>query len=139
MRVIIQPDSASASRRAARFVADLVRKKPDCVLGMATGSTPLLLYQEMIRLYRSDFGAVRPMPELVDWEFGVAYVGLAQVQLAKGDKEGAVDELLRIFEYDRKWNDEAARKQLVEFFNAYGPKDEVTLSGRRRLSSLMFS
>ena len=62
MRVIIQPDSASASRRAARFVADLVRKKPDCVLGMATGSTPLLLYQEMIRLHREeglDFSQVK--------------------------------------------------------------------------------
>jgi len=64
---------------------------------------------------------------------------LALALNAKGDKEAAVDELLRIFEYDRKWNDEAARKQLVEFFNAYGPKDEVTLAGRRRLSSLMFS
>ena len=51
MRVIIQPDSAAASRCAARFVAELVRKKPDCVLGMATGSTPLLLYQELIRLH----------------------------------------------------------------------------------------
>src|SRR5688500_18925650 len=62
VRVIIQPDSASASRRAAHFVADLVGKKPDCVLGMATGSTPLLLYQEMIRLHREeglDFSQVK--------------------------------------------------------------------------------
>lgn len=64
---------------------------------------------------------------------------LALALNAKGDKEGAVDQLLISFEYDRKWNDEAARKQLVEFFDAYGPKDEVTLSGRRRLSSIMFS
>jgi len=68
-----------------------------------------------------------------------ARFNLALVLNAKGDREGAVDELLRIFESDRKWNDEAARKQLVEFFDAYGPKDEVTLSGRRRLSSMMFS
>jgi glucosamine-6-phosphate deaminase len=62
VRVIIQPDSASASRRAARFVADLVHKKPDCVLGMATGNTPLLLYQELIRLHREeglDFSQVK--------------------------------------------------------------------------------
>ncbi len=44
-----------------------------------------------------------------------------------------------IVEYDRNWNDEAARKQLVEFFEAYGPKHEATLSGRRRLSSILFS
>ena len=54
MRVIIQPDSSAASRRAARFVAELVRKKPDCVLGMATGSTPLLLYRELIRLHQEE-------------------------------------------------------------------------------------
>jgi putative thioredoxin len=64
---------------------------------------------------------------------------LALALNAKGDKEGAVDQLLISFEYDRNWNEQAARKQLVEFFDAYGPKDEVTLSGRRRLSSLMFS
>lgn len=58
---------------------------------------------------------------------------------AAGERERAVEELLIIVEYDRKWNDEAARKQLVEFFEAYGPKDEATLSGRRRLSSILFS
>jgi putative thioredoxin len=68
-----------------------------------------------------------------------ARFNLALALNARGDKEGAVDQLLISFEYDRKWNDEAARKQLVEFFDAYGPKDEVTLSGRRRLSSILFS
>jgi putative thioredoxin len=64
---------------------------------------------------------------------------LALALNARGDREGAVDQLLISFEYDRNWNEQAARKQLVEFFDAYGPKDEVTLSGRRRLSSIMFS
>ena len=68
-----------------------------------------------------------------------ARFNLALALNAKGDKEGAVDQLLISVEYDRKWNDEAARKQLVEFFEAYGPKDEVTLAGRRRLSSILFS
>lgn len=68
-----------------------------------------------------------------------ARFNLALALNAQGDKEGAVDQLLISFEYDRKWNDEAARKQLVEFFDAYGPKDEITLWGRRRLSSIMFS
>ncbi len=54
MRVIIQPDAEAASRRAARFVADLVRKKPQCVLGLATGSTPLGVYRELIRLHREE-------------------------------------------------------------------------------------
>ena len=64
---------------------------------------------------------------------------LALALNARGDKEGAVDQLLISVEYDRNWNDQAARKQLVEFFDAYGPKHEVTLSGRRRLSSILFS
>ncbi len=54
MRVIIQTDPESASRRAARFIADLVRRKPDCVLGLATGSTPLPTYRELIRLHREE-------------------------------------------------------------------------------------
>ena len=40
---------------------------------------------------------------------------------------------------DRKWNEDGARKQLVQFFDAWGPTDEATLSGRRKLSSLLFS
>lgn len=54
MRVIIQPNSKAASLRAARFVADLVRKKPACVLGLATGGTPTGTYQELIRLHREE-------------------------------------------------------------------------------------
>jgi putative thioredoxin len=64
---------------------------------------------------------------------------LAMVKNARGDREGAVDELLTLLTYDRKWNDEAARTQLIELFEAYGPMDEVTKTGRRRLSSILFS
>lgn len=56
-----------------------------------------------------------------------------------GAREEAVDALLQSIEIDRKWNDEAARKQLVEFFNAYGPMEDVSQAGRRRLSSILFS
>jgi glucosamine-6-phosphate deaminase len=54
VRVIIQPDAETAGRRAARVVADLVREKPACVLGLATGSTPLGLYRELIRLHQEE-------------------------------------------------------------------------------------
>jgi glucosamine-6-phosphate deaminase len=50
MRVIIEADYKGISLKAAGFVRDLVRKKPDCVLGLATGSTPIGLYKEMIRM-----------------------------------------------------------------------------------------
>jgi glucosamine-6-phosphate deaminase len=54
VRVIIEPDPDSASRRAARFVADLIRRRPPCVLGLATGNSPLGTYRELIRLHQEE-------------------------------------------------------------------------------------
>lgn len=68
-----------------------------------------------------------------------ARLDLATALYGSDQREGAIDELLELFRRDRKWNEEAARKQLVKFFEALGPTDPLTLSGRRRLSSLMFS
>lgn len=68
-----------------------------------------------------------------------ARLELAQALFASGDKEAAIDHLLEILRLNRAWNEEAARKQLVTFFEAMGPMDPLTLSGRRRLSSLLFS
>jgi putative thioredoxin len=64
---------------------------------------------------------------------------LAVAQFAAGEREAAIDQLLAIFKANRGWNEEAARKQLVKFFEAMGPTDPMTLAGRRKLSSLMFS
>lgn len=54
MEIVIQPSPESASHIAAHIVANLVRSKPACVLGLATGSTPLRLYQELVRMHRED-------------------------------------------------------------------------------------
>lgn len=64
---------------------------------------------------------------------------LAAALYGQGQNEAAIDELLELFRRDKKWNDEAARKQLVKIFEALGPTDPLTVSGRRQLSSLMFS
>jgi len=64
---------------------------------------------------------------------------LALLVNAQGDREAATDHLLEIMRRDRSWNEEGARKQLLQFFEAWGPTDEATLSGRRRLSSILFS
>lgn len=64
---------------------------------------------------------------------------LAGALAARGQLEGAVDHLLAIIEQDRTWNEEAARKQLVKVFEAAGPTADITKSGRRRLSALLFS
>ncbi|HEX2216975.1 MAG TPA: co-chaperone YbbN [Xanthobacteraceae bacterium] len=64
---------------------------------------------------------------------------LALALNAKGRREEALDHLLEIVRRDRKWNDDAARKQLVQLFEAWGPNDEATVAGRRRLSSILFA
>lgn len=64
---------------------------------------------------------------------------LAVALAARGRKQEALDHLLEIVKRQRSWNEEAARKQLVQLFDAWGPKDPLTVEGRRRLSSLLFS
>ena len=68
-----------------------------------------------------------------------ARIDLAIALAAQGRKEEAATQLLESIRRDRKWSDEAARKQLVKFFEAWGPKDPATLDGRRRLSGVLFS
>jgi len=64
---------------------------------------------------------------------------LAVALNAKGQRREALDHLLEIVRRDRKWNDDGARKQLVQLFEAWGPTDEATIEGRRRLSSILFA
>ena len=64
---------------------------------------------------------------------------LAVALNAKGKREDAVKHLIEIVKRDRKWNDDGARKQLVQFFEAWGPTDPATVEGRKRLSSILFS
>ncbi|WP_430395678.1 tetratricopeptide repeat protein [Ferrovibrio sp.] len=51
----------------------------------------------------------------------------------------ALDQLLELVKRDRKWNEEAARKQLVKIFEALGPMDPLVVDARRRLSSILFA
>jgi putative thioredoxin len=64
---------------------------------------------------------------------------LALALNAKGDRSGALDELLAVVAKNRGWNDDAARKQLLQLFDAWGPADPSTIAGRQRLSSLLFA
>lgn len=64
---------------------------------------------------------------------------LAVALNAANKRADATEHLLQIVKRDRKWNDDGARKQLVQFFEAWGATDEATVEGRRKLSSLLFS
>jgi len=64
---------------------------------------------------------------------------LASALFAAGEREAGVDELLEIIRRNRAWNEEAARKQLLKFFEAMGPTDPLTIAARKRLSSILFA
>src|SRR6202042_1599033 len=64
---------------------------------------------------------------------------LATALNAMGRRAEATDQLLAIIKRDRKWNDDGARKQLLQFFEAWGGADEATVDGRKRLSTILFS
>jgi putative thioredoxin len=64
---------------------------------------------------------------------------LALALNGKGRRLDALEQLIGVVKRDRKWNDDGARKQLVQFFEAWGPTDEATIEGRKRLSSILFA
>jgi len=64
---------------------------------------------------------------------------LALAMGASGGKAGAVEQLIEIMHRKRDWNDDAARKQLLQFFEAWGHGDRETVNGRRLLSAVLFA
>lgn len=86
----------------------------------------------------SEIGTLRAQVDKNPDDFQ-ARLDLAVLLNGAGERADATDQLIYIIRKMRSWNDEAARKQLVKFFEAWGPKDEFTLAGRRKLSSVLFS
>jgi putative thioredoxin len=76
--------------------------------------------------------AANPLDHQARFDFALALNG-------KGRRLDALEQLIAIVRRDRKWNDDGARKQLVQFFDAWGPADEATIEGRKRLSSILFA
>jgi len=106
-------DPAVAAARAALEVAE-----------QATTVGPIAELEQKV--------AANPLDHQARFDLAVALNG-------KGRRQEAVDHLLSIVKRDRKWNEDGARKQLVQFFEAWGPTDEATVDGRKRLSSVLFS
>ena len=75
--------------------------------------------------------AANPADHQTRFDLAVALAGA-------GDRETATDHLIEIIKRDRTWNEDGARKQLVQFFDAWGPMDEMTIAGRRKLSAVLF-
>lgn len=111
-----EPIAKDAQFTAARTALDLARNKPD-------------------RKAQEKFTkALAQNPD--DHQ---ARYDLAVALFAGGEKEQAMDELVQIIRRNRSWEEDKARKKLLEFFEALGPSDPLTLAGRRKLSSVLFS
>jgi putative thioredoxin len=108
----------SASIVSAKAALELARKNAECAKIDTTALTSELAKDPANHQARFD---------------------LAMALNAKGDQEGATDQLLEIIRRNKAWNDDAARKQLVEFFVAWGADHPASASGRQRLSTLLFA
>jgi len=94
-----------------------------------------------LALQAQNAGPLGPLTDAVarDPSDHQARYDLAMALYAAGRQQEAIDHLIEGVRRDRAWNEEQARKQLVKFFEALGPMDPVTVAGRRRLSSILFS
>jgi putative thioredoxin len=108
-----QNDAAVAAARAALEIAEQAK-----TLG------PLSELEQKV--------AANPLDHQARFDLALALNGA-------GRRAEALDHLIAIVKRDRNWNDDGARKQLVQFFDAWGPADEATIEGRRRLSSILFA
>jgi putative thioredoxin len=68
-----------------------------------------------------------------------ARIKLAKIRNVEGKRDEAADHLLTVMRRDRAFDDDGARRQLLQFFEVWGPKDPATIAARRRLSSILFS
>jgi putative thioredoxin len=127
---------ASGDAAGARQMFDGLPEELKATPELASVSASLDLAQE-----GAEAGSIPELSAKVaaDGNDHQARFDLAMALYGAGREEAAADALLEIVRRQRTWNEEAARKQLVKFFEAWGPTHPLTTSARRRLSSLLFS
>jgi putative thioredoxin len=123
-------------KEAAETLAQVPEKLSDHA--EISGARSALMLAEEGREARSQLDTYKARLEADPKDHQARY-DLATALNAMGEREQAADALLEVMRRDRKWNDEAARLQLLKFFEAWGSDDPVTAAARRRLSSILFS
>lgn len=121
---------------AARSVLDTVPADKQSDASVAGVKARIALAEQAAKL--GDAGELLRRIE-ADPKDHQARFDLAMLHNARGERAEAADCLLAIMKADRSWNDDGARKQLLQFFEAWGMTDEATLAARRKLSALLFS
>jgi putative thioredoxin len=143
------PKLVSATAGLARCLAKLNQIRQACELINSISpelsqDPEIVSVRTQLELSEQVAGTAKHIPELkraltCNQNDHSTRLNLALALYSVGDYEAAVDELLEIIRRDQEWNDQAARKQLLRFLEAFGPKDPLTSSSRRRLSSILFS
>ncbi|NNG03830.1 MAG: thioredoxin [Inquilinus sp.] len=143
------PENAAAYAGLARSLigvgeASQARQVLDSIDPAVAGKPEIVAVRRTLELAEQTAGAAGQIPALMeklaaDQNDHQARFDLAMALYGDGKREAAVDELIEIVRRDREWNEQAARKQLVTFFEAFGPTDPLTAQGRRRLSAILFS
>ena len=131
-KTLVALDKLDEAQETLDGLSDEQKKEPEIKsvlsqldLALASGETGDLAELKLL---------VKDDPKNLDAKFD-----LAMALYAAGDSGGAVDHLLESIAMNRAWNDEAARKQLVKLFGAFGQTDPLTIDARKRLSSILFS
>ncbi len=132
--------------RCAVALGDLARARQalDELPGEMEGDSGVAAARVALELAEQGQGAAGETRELEerlarDGNDHRARYDLALALYGGDDAEGAIEQLLELVRRDRAWDEEAGRKQLLKIFEALGPTHELTLSGRRSLSSILFS
>ncbi len=121
---------------AARARLDEVPKEHENHVEIAGARAALSLAEEAGTL--PDPGELLARLQADDQDHG-ARLDLATAMFLRGQTDQAMEELLHIIKRDRDWQDQAARKQLLKFFDALGPTHPATVAGRKQLSAVLFS
>jgi putative thioredoxin len=124
---------AEAKALLATAPAPAAGKEPDPALAAALAAVSLAEQASSVGELAPLEAAVAANPDDHQARFDLA-VALS----AKGDRDAAADHLLEIIRRDRKWNEEGARKQLLQLFEAWGLMDPASVAARRKLSAIWF-
>ena len=124
---------AEAKALLATAPAPAPGKEPDPAIAAALAAVSLAEQASSVGELAPLEAAVAANPDDHQARFDLA-VALS----AKGDRDAAAGQLLEIIRRDRKWNEEAARKQLLQLFEAWGLMDPASVAARRKLSAIWF-
>lgn len=146
---ILGEDPANATALAGLARSHIALGELDQAEGILNSAPPEMAVHEIdaaraqldLARQAADAGPVADLRAAVeaDPDNHQARFDLSGALYANGDVQGAVDELLELFRRDREWNDGAAKTQLFTIFEALKPQDPIVLTGRRKLSSMIFA